>query len=152
MTTLIIGFPGTGIRTFHQQADDELVARLLVETEDTSLAATVATAFGQCTYGLIPYTKARLDDVLAGTGHTVTVVYPAPECIKEYLQRYKDQGIAQPDIDAVEATIADDLLALREMTTSRVKHIVLGRNEYISDKFALPQDDEADDINYALEP
>ena len=127
MAKVILGYPGVGLIDWVKQKDEGVAvwSDKFDFTELSGLDAAVK-------YYAAPL-NAEAIQLCADNKLEATLIYPAPTTMSEYSARQVKEGVAKDDSDALLAVMDVHLRDVREDTSKRNRHIVLGRNEYAYD-------------------
>jgi len=127
MAKVILGYPGVGLIDWVKQKEDG-VAVWADKFDIDELSGLDAS---------VKYYAAPLNDdaiqLCADNKIETTLIYPAPITLGEYGDRQVKEGVTKSDSEVLLATMDNHLRSVRENTSKRNRHIVLGRNEYAYD-------------------
>lgn len=129
MAKVILGYPGVGLIGWVKGRDEGtgVWSDKFDPVELADLNSDVVV------YGA-PLTEEALQ-LCADNKIGATLVYPAPVTLSEYSERQVNEGMSKDDSDALLALAPEQLRVVREDTSKRNQHMVLGRNEYAVDFF-----------------
>lgn len=127
MTGIVLGYPGVGLKRWAEQASDpsKVLWKDTLSADDlTDIPEDVMSICGPLTMDAL---NAAVD-----AKFEVYVVYPSSVAMAEYAERQKAEGLSDTQVARNMVSFNADLRTVREIVSSRVHHLVLGRGEEAS--------------------